>query len=113
MSKDLNLSLGSLKPRTLLDSLSSLSGRFQQVRRFSFLIFVVFVALLYGFVLLRINSLGNEQPSPDAITTQVTAAKVPHITPVDPTVIQQLQSLQDNSVSVQTLFDQARNNPFQ
>jgi hypothetical protein len=97
----------SLNPRVLFDRLS---GRLQQFRRFSFIIFLVFVALLYGFVILRINSLGNQQPSPDSVTSQVKAAKVPRI---DPVVLQQLKSLQDNSVSVQALFDQARSNPFQ
>jgi hypothetical protein len=82
----------------------------QRVRRYSFALFLVFVALIYGFVLLRINTLSNVQPSSDAVTSQVQAARIPHI---DKSVVQQLQSLQDNSVSVKSLFNQARANPFQ
>lgn len=79
-------------------------------RRYAFIIFVVFVAFLYGFLAYRINSLGNVQPSSNAVNSQVNAAQIPHI---DQSVVKQLQSLQDNSVNVQTLFNQARSNPFQ
>ncbi|HEY5442403.1 MAG TPA: hypothetical protein VIJ68_02610 [Candidatus Saccharimonadales bacterium] len=87
-----------------------LLGDLEKLRRYNVVFFLVFVAILYAFVLLRINSLNTAQPSSDAVTSQVQAANVPHI---DQTVVHQIQSLQDNSVSVQSLFDQARDNPFQ
>ncbi len=74
------------------------------------LVFLLFVALLYGFVLLRISNLSNLQPPEEAVNSQVKAAALPHI---DQSVVNQLQSLQNNSVNVQALFNQARNNPFQ
>ncbi len=82
----------------------------KQVQRYGIVLFLVFVLLLYSFIVLRINSLSNIQPSSDAVSSQVKAARIPH---VDQSVVKQLQSLQDNSVSVQTLFNQARSNPFQ
>jgi len=91
----------------LIDKLSS---QLNLLRRYSFVIFLVFVAALYSFVLLRINSLSSAQPSAAAVSSQVKAAAVPHI---DQSVVNQLQSLQDNSVSVQALFNQARSDPFQ
>lgn len=81
-----------------------------QLKRYSIVFFLIFVAILYGMVLLHINSLNTQQPSDQAVSSQVKAANVPHI---DQSIVQQIQSLQDNSVSVQSLFDQARNNPFQ
>lgn len=84
-------------------------GYVQKVRPYMFVFFLVFVACLYGLVVTKVNSLVSAQPSDDAVSSQVKAAKVPHF---DQAVIKQLQSLQDNSVSVQTLFDDARNNPF-
>lgn len=78
-------------------------------RRFSVVGFVVFVALLYGFLFTRINDLSDVQPSNDSVTGQVQAAGVPHI---DESVVKQLESLHDNSVNVRTLFNQARSNPF-
>lgn len=91
---------------TLLSTLRSTSERFQ---RYSFLLFIIFVSALYGFVLLRISSLSNTEPSLEAINTHVKAARVPKI---DESIVKQLESLEDNSVSVQALFDQARQNPF-
>jgi hypothetical protein len=96
-----------LNTKALFDKLSD---RAQQLRQYSVLAFLVVVAGIYGFVLFRINTLSSAQPTPDAVSSQVKAAQIPHI---DPTVVKQLQSLQDNSVNVQTLFDQARSNPFQ
>ena len=81
-----------------------------KIRPYLLLGFIVFVVLIYGFLVLRINTLSGEQPSENDVAAQVKAAKVPHI---DETVVKQLESLQDNSVSVKTLFEEARNNPFQ
>lgn len=85
------------------------SGVLRRVSRYRFVLFLIFVALIYGFVVLRINSLSNAQPTDDAVNSQVQAARIPHI---DQSVVNQLQSLQDNSVSVKSLFNQARANPF-
>lgn len=95
------------KPGMLAEKLAA---GLQKARRYSLIIFLVFVGLVYGFVLFRIHSLSTAQPSADAVSSQVKAARIPHI---DQTVVKQLQSLQDNSVSVKALFNQARNNPFQ
>ena len=100
MSKDLNLKA----------SLGKLTAAYQKTRRYSVLAFVVLVVAIYGLLLLQINSLGNTTPSSGAIVNESGKAKVPHI---DEAVVKQLESLQDNSVSVKTLFDQARSNPFQ
>lgn len=81
-----------------------------EARKFSAVAFIIFVALIYGFVFLRINSLNDAQPSSDSVTSQVQAARVPRI---DKSVVKQLESLKDNSVNVQALFNQARSNPFQ
>lgn len=92
------------------DLLGKLNAGLAKLRRFSFLAFLIFVGLIYGFLVLRINSLSNMEPTDTAVSSQVKAARVPKI---DEEVVQQLKSLQDNSVSVQSLFDEARNNPFQ
>ncbi len=81
-----------------------------KLRRYSFVAFLIFVAGIYGFILLRINVLSTTPPSDGEIINQSANARVPR---VDPAVLKQLQSLQDNSVSVKTLFEDTRNNPFQ
>jgi hypothetical protein len=78
--------------------------------RYSVIIFVLVMIGIYAFVLLRINSLDNVQPTQNAVTAQNNPIRSARI---DQSVVSQLQTLQDNSVSVQTLFSQARDNPFQ
>ena len=82
----------------------------QKLQRYSLLVFLVFIAVLYGILIMQINSLSNTQPSSLDVNNQIKAAQLPHI---DQSVVKQLQSLQDNSVNVQTLFNEARSNPFQ
>ncbi|MEK7059785.1 MAG: hypothetical protein AAB971_03445 [Patescibacteria group bacterium] len=91
-------------------SLDKLLAVVNRLRAYAFVAFVVLVVMLYGFILLRISTLSGEQPSENAISKHVKAAKVLHI---DQAVVDQLQSLQDNSVSVKSLFNEARGNPFQ
>ena len=82
----------------------------EKARHFSLAGFVALIVVLYGFVLLRINSLSNAQPSQESVTSQVKAARVPRI---EQSVVDQLESLHDNSVNVQALFNDTRSNPFQ
>lgn len=96
-----------LNRQELIDKLVS---KLNIIKKYGYVIFVVFVISLYGFLLLSVNSLSNAQPLAEDVTNQINAAAIPHI---DQSVVKQLQSLQDNSVNVQSLFDQARSNPFQ
>lgn len=99
------------KPKlNIKDLLDKLKGYLLVAKRYGVLIFVVFVAGLYGFVVFRVSTLNNTQPTTDAVSAQVKAAQIPHI---DQNVVKQLQSLQDNSVNVKALFNQERSNPFQ
>jgi hypothetical protein len=101
----------SVKPALDIKSLAAkLAGIGQRLLPYRLPAFLLFVALLYVFLLLHISSLSNTQPSESTVSSQVKAARLPRI---DQSVIKQLQSLQDNSVSVRSLFNQARNNPFQ
>jgi hypothetical protein len=78
------------------------------VVRYRVLLFILLVAGLYGYLVLQINQASSVQPSENQEVVAV------HHTPrIDPSLVQQLQQLQDNSVSVQTLFNEARTNPFQ
>lgn len=97
--KNNDISIGSLG-KALNDFVNKLG-------KYAFLLFFIFLAAIYGFVLYRINELGNAEPSEAAISQA--ANKTPHI---DEHVVTQLKNLQDNSVSVKTLFDEARDNPF-
>lgn len=94
-------------------SASSMKQQVQTIigygRRYSFLLFILFVAALYAFLVTRINTISSTEPTDEAVSSQVKAAKSPHI---DQSVVDKLQSLRDNSVSVETLFNDNRSNPF-
>jgi len=92
------------------DSLQKLQPIFKQVLRLRVVLFLVLVALVYGFVVWRAHVLTNAQPDQSAINSQTSAAKHPQI---DQATIEKINQLKDSSVNVQTLFDQARQNPFQ
>jgi len=97
----------SMNIHAVLDTLKTFAPK---LLRLTVVFFMLLLALVYGFVLLRVQSLSNVQPSDADVSAQVKLSATPHI---NPSVVQQMQSLQDNSVSVHALFDQARNNPFQ
>jgi hypothetical protein len=101
--KNKDLDLKALKPALI--KLARGAGRYAGI-----ICFVV-VATIYGFVLFRINSLNNVQPSDTVVSAQ--SSKITTIPRIDPQIVQQLEALKDNSVNVNTLFEQARNNPFQ
>ena len=74
------------------------------------LLFCLLLLLVYGFLAYRINVFSNQAPSVNDINTQSRTSQVPHI---DQATLTQLKNLQDNSVNVKSLFNDARSNPFQ
>ena len=97
-----NLSLQELKSKIRVVT--------KELNRFKLLIFLLFVIAIYGYVYNQINSLYNQQPS----QTAVTAINDPiRSALIDKKAVNQLQTLNNNSVNVQALFNQARTNPFQ
>jgi hypothetical protein len=95
--------------KNLKDQLTVVTSKIQGLQRYSFIAFVGLLCIVYGFLLFRINTVVSEQPSTAAIDEQVKGAHVPRI---DEKIVKQLQTLQDNSVSVKALFEETRNNPF-
>ncbi len=80
------------------------------LRSYLWLIIILYFAVIYAYVLFKINSQAQAQPSSSAVSAQLKTT--PHAA-INPTVIKQLEQLQNNSVSVQVLFNQSRQNPFQ
>lgn len=79
------------------------------LKRYVKFIFFITMILLAGFLVLRINQFSNQEPSDDAVTEKLQSVQRPRI---DEAVIEKIQLLQDQNIEVQSLFDQARNNPF-
>jgi hypothetical protein len=102
-----------MKPDKMNNQLQNVKDRalvfLNKLRPFNLVLFLVFVGCIYGFLLLRAHTLDAAEPSADAVSSQVKAARLPHI---DQKVVDQLKSLRDNSVNVKALFDRGRSNPF-
>jgi hypothetical protein len=82
----------------------------QKVSKYKAYIAGLLLLLIYGYLFWHITSLNSAQPSQSSITQQANPLATARI---DQQVVNQLQSLSNNNVNVQTLFDQSRNNPFQ
>jgi hypothetical protein len=79
-------------------------------KRYRLVLFLLFFAGAYGFLVWQINTLSNAAPSSDQVAAKLQGSNSVHI---DQSVIDKMQQLQDNSVNVQSLFEKARENPFQ
>lgn len=102
MSKDTTMNFDL---KTLPSQLARVGHR---VLRFLPITFFLVLAGVYGFMLLRITMLSNAQPTQSQISDRASSLSQ-HI---DKRAVSQLQSLEDNSVNVQALFQTARDNPF-
>ena len=72
-------------------------------------IYFIFAAAICGFILYQIQVDAQVEPSDEAVSEQLKAVQRPHI---DKDALGKIQQLQDQNIEVQSLFDQARNNPF-
>jgi predicted negative regulator of RcsB-dependent stress response len=79
-------------------------------RKYAVALFLLFLLVIYSYLGWRVVSLDQIKPDQSAVSSKLQTAGVPHI---DQDALNKIQQLQDNSVQVQTLFDQARSNPFQ
>jgi len=74
------------------------------------MIFIIALFGIYSFLVFRINALNAQEPSDDDVTAKLKTVQRPK---VDQSVIDKIQQLQDNSVDVKSLFNHARDNPFE
>jgi len=95
---------------TVDDLKSQLLKLLRAVNTYRGFIFFLVLSCLYGFIIWRINVLSTAPPSQaDIQTAEKSAAATPKL---DEASAAAINSLKDNSVRVQTLFESARNNPF-
>ncbi len=99
MSKDIKIS----------SPLPMLKGLGAKLRPYAGVSLFLLLAGIYGFMVVRINALSNPAVDSSTVLTQVKSTPAPRI---DAEAAKRLQELKDNSVNVQTLFEQGRTNPF-
>jgi hypothetical protein len=81
---------------------------FKAESRHAVFIAIMFVLIVYLFVVWKISKLAVAEPSVDE-----TATAQSQIPKIDKNAINQIQNLEQNSPDIHSLFDGARNNPFQ
>lgn len=89
---------------------TKLQPLFRWVTRYRALLFFIVLSVVYAYIIIRVNTLNNAEPTPSAVAASLKTSNNAHI---DPSVVDKIKQLQDNSVNVHSLFDQARQNPFQ
>lgn len=103
MNKDLNFNL----------DLNSITANLRQLPRklqkYVIEIFAIFVLCIYGFLVYQINSLSNIEPNEDKILEEQQIIKRPQI---DESAVTKIQQLEAENIAVQSLFKEARDNPF-
>jgi hypothetical protein len=99
MSQDINL-------QEILPKAKKLAGR--GLEHISF-IFVLAVLLTYVFVVWRISALATVEPSTEQESAALAGAD---IAKVNKEAVRQIESLEQSNAEVHSLFEQARNNPF-
>lgn len=79
------------------------------IQKYSRFLFFLLLAGICGFLIFRINSLAGVTPSESDITDRLQTVTRPRI---DESALQKIQELQDQNVQVQSLIQDARDNPF-
>lgn len=101
--KNKNISISS-------DSLKAAVGRtVKTLNTYRVFLFFLIIAGLYGFIVWRINVFAVASPTDQDVKT---AQQQNQSLKIDKSVVQKMLTLKDNSQSVQTLFESARDNPF-
>ncbi len=80
-----------------------------KLRRNATFIFIVSFLFIYTFLVIRINLLNQQEPSDDAVSEKLKTVQRPK---TDKDTLTKIQELQDQNVEIQSLFKQARDNPF-
>lgn len=82
----------------------------KKIQRYQAVLFIVLIVGLYSYLVWQISTAAQNEPTQSQIDEQLGTVKR---LKVDSNSIQKIQQLEDQNVVVQSLFDEARNNPFQ
>jgi hypothetical protein len=89
-------------------NLKSIKNILQKYTKHAVLGAVLIVLAIYIFVVFKISSLSKAEPTPDQVSSNATL-----IPRVNQKAVDQIQSLENSNTDIHSLFEHARNNPFQ
>ena len=91
------------------DILAKITPALQFIRRYVVFIFLIILLFILCFFVFRINTFSHMTPTEDAVSAKLQTVQRPRI---DQAVLDKIQELQNQNIQVQSLFNDARNNPF-
>lgn len=91
------------------DIAAKIQPALQFVKHYATFIFVLVLLFIFGFFVFRINQFSRIEPTEDAVGEKLQTVQRPKI---DQAVLEKIEQLKGQNIQVQSLFDQARSNPF-
>lgn len=92
------------------DSLTTSLNRLLAVaQRHALFLGIVGFGILYGYIIMQISTITTREPEQTKISEQLKAVPRPK---VDKEVAKTIEGLESQNVNVQTIFNDARENPF-
>ncbi len=79
------------------------------LKRFGITLTLLLFLAVYAFLVIRVNSFANVEPADDEVQAKVNTIARPRI---DRGIIDTVTDFEQRNIETQTLFQQARNNPF-
>lgn len=98
----MNIDLKKLAPK--------ISGVLKKLRPYSLFICIILVLGIYLFIVIKIRQLANQQPSTTDVTNKLVELQTPKL---DQDAVDSILQLEEESIEIRTLFNEARQNPFQ
>jgi hypothetical protein len=80
------------------------------IARFAVIIFIVSVALVFGFLTFEIAHYSNREPNQDQVDERLSSLKTVKL---DSQAVQKIEQLQDQNIGIDSLFNNGRANPFE
>lgn len=90
-------------------TLNKISPLVSFLKRYTVLIFILGFLGVYAYLVVRVNTLVQTEPTAAQLTDKLKDIKR---TKIDQSVIKSIEQLQDQNIEVKSLFEHARDNPF-
>lgn len=92
------------------DILPKLKTALYTLKRYTVVVFISIIVLIYGFLAFKIGVISGTEPDEADVAQQLKGTQQLQI---DQEAISQIEQLKDQNIAVQSLFESARDNPFQ
>ena len=82
----------------------------QKLKKYSLFICILAVLAIYGFLVLQIRSMATVEPTSADLTNKLNELNTPKL---DQDAVNKILLLEEENIEIMTLFNEARQNPFQ